>query len=106
MTMKKKDLSDLAVRIMSALIMFGMILFTLTAVSAIERDSRAGGLQRAENAVRSAVMACYAGEGVYPPSLEYLEENYGLSIDSRVYTVHYNAFARNIMPDITVTLNS
>ena len=50
-------------------------------------------------------MACYAAEGVYPPTLSYLEEHYGLQIDEERYTVHYSAFAENLMPDITVLEN-
>ena len=50
--------------------------------------------------------ACYAAEGIYPPNLEYLEEYYGLQIDETRYTVHYSAFAENLMPDITVLENT
>ena len=48
---------------------------------------------------------CYAAEGVYPPTLEYMEEHYGIQIDRQRYTVHYEVFASNIMPDITVLEN-
>ena len=47
-------------------------------------------------------MACYAAEGIYPPDLDYLEEHYGLQIDRDRYTVFYQIFASNLMPDITV----
>ena len=38
----------------------------------------------------------------YPPSVEYLEEHYGIQIDRERYNVFYSGFASNIMPDITV----
>ena len=44
----------------------------------------------------------YAIEGRYPPSVEYLEEHYGIQIDRERYNVFYSGFASNIMPDITV----
>ena len=47
-------------------------------------------------------MSCYATEGVYPPTIEYLEERYGVQIDRERYTVHYDIFAENLMPDILV----
>lgn len=50
-------------------------------------------------------MACYAAEGVYPPDLEYLKEHYGLQVDENQYTVRYDVFAENLMPDITVLEN-
>ena len=53
-------------------------------------------------AIRQASVQCYAIEGRYPPSVEYLEEHYGIQIDRERYNVFYSGFASNIMPDITV----
>ena len=47
-------------------------------------------------------MACYAAEGSYPSDLNYLKERYGIQVDETRYTVYYNIFASNLMPDITV----
>lgn len=55
-----------------------------------------------EDAIRRDTVLCYAIEGQYPPSVEYLEENYGLTIDRSRFAVFYSGFASNIMPDITV----
>ena len=55
-----------------------------------------------DQAIRRATIQCYAIEGRYPPSVEYLEEHYGLSIDREKYYVFYDGWASNIMPDITV----
>jgi hypothetical protein len=59
-----------------------------------------------EEAVRRAAVACYAAEGVYPPSLDYLQAHYGVQIDETRYTVSYIVFASNMMPDITVLDNT
>ena len=59
-------------------------------------------LRQVEEAVRRACVACYASEGVYPPDIQYLRDHYGLQLDESQYTVHYQAFAQNLMPDITV----
>ena len=47
-------------------------------------------------------MQCYVVEGVYPENLSYLEENYGLQINTRDFYVAYDAFASNLPPDIRV----
>lgn len=55
-----------------------------------------------QNAVLRATVQCYAIEGMYPPDIKYLEDNYGLVIDHNRFIVHYEVFAGNILPDITV----
>ena len=58
--------------------------------------------QRLEDVLRKSAVACYAAEGIYPPSIEYLEEHYGLQIDKKNYEISYNVIAENLMPDITI----
>ena len=47
--------------------------------------------QRSQETLRKAItracIQCYAIEGRYPPSVEYLEENYGIQIDHDKYNV-------------------
>lgn len=56
------------------------------------------------DAVRGAVTTCYAVEGAYPQSLDYLVENYGLVYDESRFFITYDAFASNVYPDIMVNL--
>lgn len=56
----------------------------------------------AEQAVRRVAVSCYAVEGAYPESYEYLKEHYGAMVDEENYAVFYEVFASNIMPDIAV----
>ena len=56
-----------------------------------------------KKAVERCALECYAVEGVYPPDLQYLEENYGLQVNTRDYYIRYDIFASNIAPQITVT---
>lgn len=60
------------------------------------------GEETLRNAIARACVQCYAIEGRYPPSVQYLEENYGIRIDWERFYVFYEGFASNIMPDITV----
>jgi len=59
----------------------------------------------AENAVVRAMVQCYALESRYPPSLAYLEENYGLVLDTDKYTYHYFVNGENLRPVIEVIAN-
>lgn len=60
------------------------------------------GTETLRSAIRRASVQCYAIEGRYPPSVQYLEDNYGILIDRERYHVFYNGFASNVMPEITV----
>ena len=81
------------------LAVMGMIVFGLRQT---EASSRAEGLRVLEDSIRRAVVICYAVEGRYPASIEYIEENFGVFIDRTRYIVHYSVFAPNLLPDITV----
>ncbi len=59
-------------------------------------------LQTLEDSLTRAAVSCYAIEGCYPPTLEYLTENYGVYIDESRFAVDYQIFASNILPEITV----
>lgn len=63
------------------------------------------GADTLRDALRRASVQCYAIEGRYPPSVEYLEKHYGIQIDRERYDVFYSGFASNFMPDITVNLH-
>lgn len=71
----------------------------LSSISSTAEEER---LKSTKQAVARAAVHCYALEGIYPPTIEYLEEHYGLTVDSDKYAVDYQCFASNIMPDITV----
>lgn len=79
-----------------------LILWFSLSLSSLRRGQQAQALGQLENAIRRSAVACYAAEGVYPPDLAYLQQHYGLQIDSGRYLVHYEIFADNLMPQITV----
>ncbi|HIW21112.1 MAG TPA: hypothetical protein H9887_03725 [Candidatus Dorea intestinavium] len=59
-------------------------------------------LKTLDTAIRHAVTQCYAIEGSYPESLDYLKEHYGISYNERRFIVHYEVFGQNILPNITI----
>ena len=84
-------------------IMFGLLIWFLVAGAGyFQRMNGEQGLALARQAIRKAVLQCYAVEGMYPADLSYLEEHYNLRIDEEKYRVGYDCFASNIMPEIYV----
>ncbi|MBQ9157238.1 MAG: hypothetical protein IJ137_10715 [Eubacterium sp.] len=66
------------------------------------RDLSDEGAAAIEAAVERSALQCYVVEGVYPESLSYLEDNYGLQVNTRDYYVRYEAFASNLPPTVKV----
>ena len=66
------------------------------------RDISEEGAAAIEAAVRRSALQCYAVEGVYPPDLQYLMENYGLQVNERDYYIKYETIASNVPPTIRV----
>ena len=86
-----------------SLVLFAVVLLTmLYGFQSAAESSAEESLRMTEEHLRRAVVSCYALEGRYPPDVAYLEEQYGLQISEDRYIVHYEIFAENIMPDITV----
>ena len=88
-----------------AVLVIAAVLFFMTALGNLESGHEKEGKEQLEEAIRRSAVACYAAEGIYPPTIEYLEEHYGIQIDESRYTVMYEVFAENLMPDITVLEN-
>ncbi|MBP3886955.1 MAG: hypothetical protein J6F30_04775 [Cellulosilyticum sp.] len=94
----KEIMTGIGVFIVGCLIVIGGMRNTLSSTRAEEQIQLEGALKR-------AIVECYALEGVYPPNIEYIEQNYGIVIDREQFIVHYEAFADNIMPDFIVIAN-
>lgn len=52
--------------------------------------------------ILDAAKQCCAVEGAYPLSLEYLEQNYGLTVNDEDFIITYQAYANNIAPSVVV----
>ena len=59
-------------------------------------------LASVKNNIEKGVTMCYAIEGVYPESLEYLTENYNVIYNKDKYIVRYDCFADNVRPTVNV----
>lgn len=67
------------------------------------QDMNEEGAKALKAAVERCALQCYVVEGVYPPSLSYLEENYGLTVNHEDFYITYEAFASNLPPDVIIT---
>lgn len=68
----------------------------------ISRDLAQQSSQTVRDAVLRSAVQCYAVEGAYPSSLDYLEQHYGLVINHDKYIVSYDAYASNLAPNVRV----
>lgn len=94
---KRKLLSRLA--ILPALAVFiGVLCMFWSGFSRTAESNREESKKLAKQAVDRAVVNCYAIEGMYPPSYDYLEKYYGVHIDQEKYFVDYQVFASNVKP--------
>lgn len=84
--------------ILVAVGLIGAILF----VNQFNQTSQKNAQMALEQAVNEKVLLCYINEGRYPPSLEYLEENYALAYDKSAYRIFLIPIGENIKPDVSV----
>ncbi|MCL2055836.1 MAG: hypothetical protein FWH02_01280 [Oscillospiraceae bacterium] len=101
-TKRGRDFFILRDIIFPAALVLAAVILLVYGMEALGKRTEAERLESARSAVIRAAVQCYALEGRYPLSISYLTENYGLSVDTDKFVVHYQAFASNIMPDIDV----
>lgn len=84
------------------LVLLAAVLWFFTAVNELDGGQREQGRQQLEESLRRAAVAGYASQGEYPATLDELVTRSGIQINGERYVVFYEAFASNLMPDITV----
>lgn len=100
---QKKNSSHLLRQVLISAVLFCCIILALLLgtykIRNISEKSQMDSLRRA--ILRSAVH-CYATEGAYPESLDYICEHYGIRWDTDQYIVDYEITGSNLMPDIHI----
>lgn len=76
--------------------------FFWSGVSSVSETTLAKQKESLETALNRSISQCYAVEGVYPPTLSYLEEHYGLTYDKELFYVDYQPISSNIFPEVTI----
>lgn len=88
--------------VISVLLFFVILFLLYTAVHSLSERSLEEQEQNLIRALRQSTVQCYAVEGFYPESLEYLTDHYGIRYDHNTFFVDYQPSGQNIMPEITV----
>lgn len=87
---------------LSLLVFAGIVVLAVTLIGGFGTRVDAEQASRLEDSLRRAAVTCYAVEGRYPATLEYLLENYGVVVDEDAFSVRYEVLAPNLMPIIQV----
>ncbi|MCQ2541966.1 MAG: hypothetical protein MJ112_06685 [Lachnospiraceae bacterium] len=75
-----------------------VVVLFLVAVQGISGSSYFDERAALESAIEKDIIHCYALEGFYPPSIAYMEENYGLTFNHDRFTINYERMGSNTMP--------
>ncbi len=100
--MRSHSLKQVLVAAGAVLLFAAAVIWFVAALGNTDSAAEEQRLAAVERTISDAVTLCYSIEGIYPQSLEYLTENYGINYDSGRYIVHYESFAANIRPVIRV----
>ena len=96
-------LKDLFLPLASFVLIVALFSFGIQSVSQTAREEQ---LRFAEQAVRRAAVQCYAVEGRYPASVEYLKKFAPdiiiVAVDDSRYVIHYQRLGANLLPEIAV----
>ncbi|MCR5791236.1 MAG: hypothetical protein K6G83_15240 [Lachnospiraceae bacterium] len=87
---------------LSVLVFVVVIAAFILGITMVSESSLTDDRTLLEKAITRDIVHCYAVEGVYPPSLSYIESRYGLTYDHSKYLVSYESIGSNIMPSVMI----
>jgi len=96
---KKRILSSNALAVVSFVLIMAAFFW---GVSLLSNSSVNDEKRILEDAINRDVVHCYSVEGFYPPTIEYIEEHFGLTYDHDDYLVDYEYVGNNIMPNVMI----
>ena len=94
-----RKLQKLSLPLIGFILLFIVFIKGIASVSETTIDKQKESLTTALN---RSITQCYAVEGTYPPSLEYIEHHYGLTYDHDKFFVDYQVYGANMYPTVTV----
>lgn len=86
----------------SLILIVAFIFLCIVNIDGFWEDKQEKSTKSIEAAVKKMALECYALEGSFPPSVDYLKENYGMIVNDDAYFYHYQANGSNMPPDIRV----
>lgn len=100
--MRRSSIKTALTYIVPCVVFAGMIVWLVIAMTNTAKSTEQGELSALKNNVEKSITMCYAIEGEYPQSIDYLCTNYGLLYNKDKYIVHYESFASNVRPTVTI----
>lgn len=88
-----------SIKILAMAVVFVMVMMF---INQFQSSSQTNATSTLAQTINDKILLCYINEGRYPPSLNYLQENYQLNYDKTKFQVFLIPIAQNIKPDITV----
>lgn len=88
--------------ILSLLVFILVIGLFYFGINSLSGDTTQRQKESLESSIKNTVAYCYAVEGAYPESIDYMKDNYGLTYDENKFYIGYRISGANILPDITV----
>lgn len=98
----KLPLKHSAARAVPIIIFIILLLLFLGGISSVRDTTSAKQLESLETALSRSIAQCYATEGSYPATLDYLVSHYGLTYDEESFLIDYTYYGNNLLPDVTV----
>lgn len=99
----KEQKNHLLSRILTSAAVLGCGIAVLTlGISSVSETADKSYAESLQLALKRSAVHCYAMEGRYPESLDYLKEHYAISWNPEKYVVDYEITGSNLMPSITV----
>lgn len=100
--MKRFSLKNVLVYLIPCLLFAAILLWVTVSLANTSESAKRQERMAVKTTLENGITMCYAIEGAYPPSVEYLAENYGFTYDRTKYIVRYNIFADNVRPTVNV----
>lgn len=101
---KKKDLKKRIFNsfTISLVVFIAIIVLFVFGISSISNSSVVNDKEILTEAIERDIVHCYCVEGMYPPSVKYMQEHYGLTYNSDKYIIDYEYIGGNIMPKFMI----
>lgn len=100
--MRRSSIKTAFMYIVPCVLFAAMIVWLVIAMTNTAHSTEREQLSALQTTVEKGITMCYAIEGAYPQSVDYLCENYGLIYDKSKYIIHYESFASNVRPTVII----
>ena len=99
---KNRSLWQKLIYLLPILAFIVLFVLFLQGIGSVSESTLSKQQESLETALERSISQCYAVEGSYPPSLEYLKQHYGLLYDEDSFFIDYEYYGGNLLPEVTV----